>query len=360
MDKNTERMFEMKRKILSYILLMVMVLTLVGCGAESSNENQKDNIQGTTNSENAGSSSEQVQGSTDAPTTTPEPTEAPVTEVVVGKSITTVEDGCTYYIAETDTTLEAGAEIPTPSVGDKYETPDYKYSYGFERGDKEIIEWNIKVKDKTKESYGEILYSIAGNKLTNMCKTFSECTNLLESPAIPSGVISLYNTYYKCEKMTVAPKIPNGVTDLWGTFSNCKSLTEAPEIPNGVTRMNRTFCACKVLTTAPVIPDSVENMEETFSGCTNLVNAPVIPENVTNMKGTFSDCISLTTAPVIPENVDNMHSTFADCTGLTGTIEINASPYNYRYCFLHVNFTEQNLTLTGSSEKLEELMKETQ
>ena len=82
MDKNTERMFEMKRKILSYILLMVMVLTLVGCGAESSNENQKDNIQGTTNSENAGSSSEQVQGSTDAPTTTPEPTEAPVTELI--------------------------------------------------------------------------------------------------------------------------------------------------------------------------------------------------------------------------------------------------------------------------------------
>lgn len=333
---------------------MVMVLALVGCGAESSNENQKDNIQGTTNSENVGSADTSTQEKTEE--STKEPTKEPVTEVVVGKSITTVEDGCTYYVAETDTTLEAGAEIPAPSVGDKYETPDYKYSYGFERGGKKISEWNVKVKDKTKESYGEILYSIAGNKLTNMYETFYECTNLLESPAIPSGVISLYNTYYKCEKMTVAPKIPNDVTDLWGTFSNCKSLTEAPEIPNGVTRMDRTFCACKSLTTAPVIPDSVDDMTETFYACSNLVNAPVIPENVTNMEGTFSDCTSLTTAPVIPEKVDNMKSTFVNCTSLTGTIEINASPYDYKYCFKTVNFTEQNLTLTGSSEKLEDLI----
>ena len=93
---------------------------------------------------------------TPGPTQTPEPTEEPVTEVVVGKSITTVEDGCTYYVSETDTTLEAGAEIPTPKEGDKYRTTDYVYTYGFEIGDKKISEWNVKAKDKTKESYGEI------------------------------------------------------------------------------------------------------------------------------------------------------------------------------------------------------------
>ena len=314
-------------------MITLSLTMLVGCGAESNNENQKDNIQGTTNSENVGSTSEQVQGSTDAPTTTPEPTEAPDTEVVVGKSITTVEDGCTYYVAETDTTLEAGAEIPAPKEGDKYRTTDYVYTYGFEIGDKKISEWNVKAKDKTKESYGEILYSIAGNKLLYMYRTFENCENLVESPAIPSGITTLYWTYAKCVNMTTAPTIPNNVTDMYGTFSNCFVLAEAPTIPNGVTRMYRTFCACKSLTTAPVIPDSVENMKETFD-----------------------ECISLTTAPAIPENVSNMYATFSGCTGLTGTIEINANPNLYDYCFYGVNFAEQNLTLTGSSEKLEKLM----
>jgi len=327
----------MKKSIRSFIIFTAVItlsLTmLVGCGAESNNENQKDNIQGTTNSENVGSTSEQVQGSTDAPTTTPEPTEAPDTEVVVGKSITTVEDGCTYYVAETDTTLEAGAEIPAPKEGDKYRTTDYVYTYGFEIGDKKISEWNVKAKDKTKESYGEILYSIAGNKLLYMYRTFENCENLVESPAIPSGITTLYWTYAKCVNMTTAPTIPNNVTDMYGTFSNCFVLAEAPTIPNGVTRMYRTFCACKSLTTAPVIPDSVENMKETFD-----------------------ECISLTTAPAIPENVSNMYATFSGCTGLTGTIEINANPNLYDYCFYGVNFAEQNLTLTGSSEKLEKLM----
>lgn len=327
----------MKKSIRSFIIFTAVItlsLTmLVGCGAESNNENQKDNIQGTTNSENVGSTSEQVQGSTDAPTTTPEPTEAPDTEVVVGKSITTVEDGCTYYVAETDTTLEAGAEIPAPKEGDKYRTTDYVYTYGFEIGDKKISEWNVRAKDKTKESYGEILYSIAGNKLLYMYRTFENCENLVESPAIPSGITTLYWTYAKCVNMTTAPTIPNNVTDMYGTFSNCFVLAEAPSIPNGVTRMYRTFCACKSLTTAPVIPDSVENMKETFD-----------------------ECISLTTAPAIPENVSNMYATFSGCTGLTGTIEINANPNLYDYCFYGVNFAEQNLTLTGSSEKLEKLM----
>lgn len=344
----------MKKSIRSFIIFIAVItlsLTmLAGCGAESSNENQKDNIQGTTNSENVGSADTSTQEKTE------EPTKEPVKEVVVGKSITTVEDGCTYYVAETDTTLEAGAEIPAPKEGDKYRTTDYVYTYGFEIGDKKISEWNVKAKDKTKESYGEILYSIAGNKLLYMYRTFENCENLIESPAIPSGITTLYWTYFKCVNMTTAPTIPNNVTDMYGTFSNCFVLTEAPTIPNGVTRMYRTFCACKSLTTAPVIPDSVKNMEETFYACSNLVNAPVIPENVTNMEATFDECTSLTTAPVIPENVTDMYATFSGCTSLTGTIEINANPNRYDSCFMGVNFAEQNLTLTGSSEKLEKLI----
>ena len=49
----------MKKSIRSFIIFTAVItlsLTmLAGCGAESNNENQKDNIQGTTNSENVGS-----------------------------------------------------------------------------------------------------------------------------------------------------------------------------------------------------------------------------------------------------------------------------------------------------------------
>ena len=337
-----------RRKGILVIVMVASMLMLVACGSKQEVSNTPTNKPSATETPTT--------TPTPGPTQTPEPTEEPVTEVVVGKSITTVEDGCTYYVAETDTTLEAGAEIPTPKEGDKYRTTDYVYTYGFEIGDKKISEWNVKAKDKTKESYGEILYSIAGNKLLYMYRTFENCENLIESPAIPSGITTLYWTYFKCVNMTTAPTIPNNVTDMYGTFSNCFVLAEAPTIPNGVTRMYRTFCACESLTTAPVIPDSVTNMEETFYACTNLVNAPVIPKNVTNMEATFDECTSLTTAPVIPENVTDMFATFDGCTSLTGTIEINANPNRYDFCFKGVNFTEQNLTLTGSSEKLEKLI----
>ena len=314
-----------RRKGILVIVMVASMLMLVACGSKQEVSNTPTNKPSATETPTT--------TPTPGPTQTPEPTEEPVTEVVVGKSITTVEDGCTYYVAETDTTLEAGAEIPAPKEGDKYRTTDYVYTYGFKIGDKKISEWNVKAKDKTKESYDEILYSIAGNKLLYMYRTFENCENLIESPAIPSGITTLYWTYFKCINMTTAPTMPNNITDMYGTFSNCKKLAEAPVIPNGVTRMYRTFCACESLITAPMIPDSVTNMEETFYACTNLVNAPVIPKNVTNMEATFDEC-----------------------TSLTGTIEINANPNRYDFCFGGVNFAEQNLTLTGSSEKLEKLI----
>ena len=339
------------RRITVILAVILAIGTLTACG------NKENGTEGTvpngTQNETVNNTEDGVSDETTQNETKPNDS---VEEIVVGKAITTVEDGCTYYVAETDTTLEAGTEIPAPKEGDKYKTIDYVYTYGFKIGDKKISEWNVRAKDKTKESYDEILYSIAGNKLLYMYRTFENCENLIESPTIPSGITTLYWTYFKCINMTTAPTIPNNVTDMYGTFSNCKKLAETPVIPNGVTRMYRTFCACESLTTAPVIPDSVTNMEETFYACTNLVNAPVIPENVTNMHATFDDCTSLTAAPVIPKSVTNMKATFSSCTGLTGAIEINANPNMYDYCFMGVNFVEQNLTLTGSSEKLEKLI----
>lgn len=323
----------MGKKIFIFLMALTLTLACVACGKETSKEPQNGNTQATDVSDNKTDASDNTQTEVEDNTEGVNSDNNQNAEVIIGKIVTTVEEGCTYYVAETDTTLEAGAEIPAPKEGDKYRTTDYVYTYGFEIGDKKISEWNVRAKDKTKESYGEILYSIAGNKLLYMYRTFENCENLVESPAIPSGITTLYWTYFKCVSMVKAPVLPENVTDMYGTFNNCKALTEAPVIPNGVTRMYRTFRACESLTTVPVIPDSVENMEETFD-----------------------DCTSLTTVPVIPENVTNMYATFSSCTSLTGTIEINANPNRYDFCFEGVNFAEQNLTLTGSSEKLEKLM----
>lgn len=171
---------------------------------------------------------------------------------------------------------------------------------------KTTLPWSVAVKDKTKTEYGEILSEIAGKPMTNM---------------------------------------------LWA-FVDCESLATAPAIPNSVTNMFYTFNGCTSLTTAPVIPNSVTDMYSTFSGCTSLTTAPEIPDSVTNMSSTFYSCTSLTTAPVIPNGVTYMSRTFYNCTSLTGTIEINANPTEYKFCFSN---TSKPIVLTGSSTMLSQI-----
>jgi len=72
---------------------------------------------------------------------------------------------------------------------------------------------------------------------------------------------------------------------------------------------------------------------------------------------TFYNCTSLKEAPVIPSSVWTMSETFSGCTSLTGTLVIHAKPTHYDDCFSGVDFSKQNLTLSGSSSKLEELRK---
>lgn len=78
---------------------------------------------------------------------------------------------------------------------------------------------------------------------------------------------------------------------------------------------------------------------------------------VTSMFATFYNCERLTHAPEIPDSVTNMNGTFEYCSSLTGTIVINANPNYYNYCFAGASTSpDANLVLTGSSEKLEELL----
>ena len=121
--------------------------------------------------------------------------------------------------------------------------------------------------------------------------------------------------------------------------------------------MTYAFCGCTALENVSAIPSSVTNMYSTFTGCTALTNFPDMSNasNLTNMYGTFQMCTSVVDASnlVIPSSVTDISCAFINCTSLTGTIEINATPNTYEYCFEDVNFENQNLKLTGSSTKLD-------
>lgn len=206
---------------------------------------------------------------------------------------------------------------------------DYTYAFyccnilGNNYEGEELFGWVASVNDKTKSSYGEIRSDRPDGYPIVLFNTFAGCTNLTETPVIPSNV-----------------------TYLGSTFKNCTGLTTAPVIPNGVTIMESTFKGCTGLTTAPVIPNGVTYLRWTFQDCTNLTEAPAIPSSVTDMTATFKNCTSLTTAPAIPSSVTNMTMTFSECTGLTGEIEINANPVSYYQCFFRVN--SWNYTIVGS------------
>ena len=102
-------------KRIAVILTVILVIgTLTACGNSANDvisDETKNEIESNTNNTEGAVSDETTQNET-------KPNNS-VEEIVVGKAITTVEDGCTNYVAETDTTLEAGAEIPAPKEGDK-------------------------------------------------------------------------------------------------------------------------------------------------------------------------------------------------------------------------------------------------
>jgi hypothetical protein len=192
--------------------------------------------------------------------------------------------------------------------------------------------------------------------VTSMESTFSKCYGLTSASVIPNSVTNMTYTFDECWNLTTPPIIPNSVTNMYGTFNACTKLKTAPAIPSSVINMEGTFQSCSSLSAPPDMSNatSVTNMDSTFSSCRNLKTAPAIPSGVTNMKSTFANS-KITTAPVIPKSVTNMEYTFNGCHSLTGTIEINANPSSYNNCFYNVDFSSQNLTLTGASTKLDSI-----
>ena len=257
----------------------------------------------------------------------PEDTSTPDSNITV----LYVPEGCTY-ITKDGTRLQAGEGMPQmPAVGDELVTEDYTYKYGY--GNYEfhssapsvhIQQWNnvgqsgwgVRVNDKKKASYSELLSEINGVPLVNMQYAFYGCTNLVTAPNIPDRVTGLGSTFYGCISLQIAPQIPEGAESLTHTFYGCVALIQAPEIPMGMKSLVRTFKGCSSLEAPSNIPDGVNNIEGIFENCSLLKVAPVIPSTVKNMNSAFKGCKSLKLPPEIPYGVTDISFAFYDCKAL--------------------------------------------
>ena len=138
-----------------------------------------------------------------------------------------------------DETLEGPQKLerkPQLSSGDKYITEDYTYTYG----DADPTGyWSVKVNDKTKSEYSAIqsqtktitskggesyINDLFGAKVKDLNYCFSDCVNLINSPAIPKSVIYMVGTFKGCTKLTKAPNLSNKHINMYETFENCPNI----------------------------------------------------------------------------------------------------------------------------------------
>jgi len=159
-------------------------------------------------------------------------------------------------------------------------------------------------------------------------RAFRSCKMLI-GVTIPNSVTSIGDeAFCNCISLT-SVEIPNSVTSTgnWA-FENCKSLTSVI-IPNSVMSIDcASFRDCESLTSV-VIPNSVTIIDGfAFEGCTNLTSV-TIPNSVSSIgMNAFRNCSKLTSM-TIPNSVTSIgNGAFDWCTSLTS---INVADDNSDY-----------------------------
>ena len=191
--------------------------------------------------------------------------------------------------------------------------------------------------------------------VTNLTQTFRRLSELTISPVIPETAITLKGTF--CDTDIIETKaIPKGVVDMNGTFGRCYNLEVAPELPDTVKDMTSTFYECSNLKVVGEIPDSVILMSSTFYYCTSLEIISNLPSNVCNLYGTFMHCENMKNVSlIIPSTVERMDWIFSNCYNLTGIITIYANiPNLENEIYILANANKSDNTI----EKLEILCPE--
>lgn len=183
------------------------------------------------------------------------------------------------------------------------------------------------------------------------CGAFNGCERLT-SIEIPNSVTNIGNkAFIGCEGLT-SIVIPNSVTWIgYSAFSYCTGLMSIT-IPNSVTHIGTyVFSGCTSLTSV-TLSNSVGSIEGAFSGCTSLTSV-MIPNSVTIIDDAFKGCTSLTSV-TIPNGVRFISGAFEGCTSLTsveipGSVT-NVSNYTFERCTSLTSVTIPNsVTRIGSN-----------
>lgn len=161
---------------------------------------------------------------------------------------------------------------------------------------------------------------------------FYNCSKLDGYLVLSSSLTKIpQNAFNNCVNLKVKDKlvIPSSVTVIEGSaFARCSSLTGDLEIPDTVTSIgSNAFDGCSGLNGYLTLPSQLTVIPSyAFSNCSQLKvqGGLKIPENVESIGwGAFRGCAQLKGSLTLPADIKSIgKQAFYDCTGLTGTLEI--------------------------------------
>ena len=155
---------------------------------------------------------------------------------------------------------------------------------------------------------------------------FSSCSSLKGDLEIPEGVTTIGNSAFSsCTSLNGKITIPGSIVSIGNfAFSSC-SQVKSVEILDGVTRIGaHAFETCTSLSDLK-IPSSVTTIgDNAFNGCSSLTGNPPIPEGVKKVGNyAFNACKNLSGKLELPSTVTSIGiSAFGGPNSLTGEIEI--------------------------------------
>lgn len=155
---------------------------------------------------------------------------------------------------------------------------------------------------------------------------FSSCSSLKGDLEIPEGVTTIGNSAFSsCTSLDGKITIPGSIVSMGNhAFSSC-SQVKSVEILDGVTRIGaHAFETCTSLFDLK-IPSSVTTIgDNAFNGCSSLTGNPPIPEGVKKVGNyAFNACKNLSGKLELPSTVTSIGiSAFGGPNSLTGEVEI--------------------------------------
>ena len=354
----------MKKRLLSMILAVSMMLTFLPVGAVTAFAEDSEWSCGATNSDTVtahfNSASGTLTFSGNGAMKNYQDMHYPwkqisnqIKKIVIENGVTSIGSNAFYQCSDMQATLDLSDAKALTSIGNNA-------FYGCKK-----LTGSLKIPDSVTEIGA---------------KAFRDCNNLSGNFELPEGLQSVGNeAFFNCYNLTGGLKLPNTVTSIGtGAFYNCakldgylvlsSSLTKIPQnafnncvnlkvedklvIPSSVTVIeDGAFTRCSSLTGDLEIPDTVTSIgNHAFNGCSSLngyLTLPSqltvipscafwncsqlkvqgglkIPENVKSIGwGAFKGCAQLKGSLTLPENIESIgERAFYDCTGLTGTLKI--------------------------------------